>query len=83
MATILIYALAGAALGGLDSLGGAVLGGILVGLIQAVLVTWGGVVVFGQLYMSILQLAAAFVVILITLLFRPSGLFGTRRVERV
>ena len=83
MATILIYALAGAALGGLDSLGGAVLGGIIVGLIQAVLVTWGGVVVFGQLYMSILQLAAAFLIILIVLLFRPSGLFGTRRVERV
>ena len=83
MATILIYALAGAALGGLDSLGGAVLGGILVGIIQAVFVTWGGVVVFGQLYMSILQLAAAFLVILIVLLFRPSGLFGTRRVERV
>ena len=83
MATILIYALAGAALGGLDSLGGAVLGGILVGLIQAVAVTWVGVVVFGQLYMSILQLAAAFIVILIVLLFRPSGLFGTRRVERV
>ena len=83
MATILIYALAGAALGGLDSLGGAVLGGIMVGLIQAVAVTWGGVVVFGQLYMSILQLAAAFLVILIVLLFRPSGMFGTRRVERV
>ena len=53
------------------------------GLIQAVLVTWGGVVGFGQLYMSILQLAAAFLVILIVLIFRPSGMFGTRRVERV
>ena len=83
MATILIYALAGAALGGLDSLGGAVLGGIMVGIIQAVFVTWGGVVVLGQLYMSILQLAAAFLVILIVLIFRPSGMFGTRRVERV
>ena len=83
MATILIYALAGAALGGLDSLGGAVIGGILIGLIQAVLVMWLGVVVFGQAYMSILQLAAAFVLILIVLLFRPSGLFGSRRVERV
>jgi branched-chain amino acid transport system permease protein len=83
MATILIYALAGAALGGLDSLGGAVMGGILIGLIQAVLVMWLGVVVFGQAYMSILQLAAAFVLILIVLLFRPSGLFGSRRVERV
>ena len=67
----------------LDSLGGAVLGGIMVGIIQAVFVTWGGVVVLGQLYMSILQLAAAFLVILIVLIFRPSGMFGTRRVERV
>jgi branched-chain amino acid transport system permease protein len=83
MATILIYALAGAALGGLDSLGGAVMGGVLIGLIQAVLVMWLGVVVMGQAYMSILQLAAAFVLILIVLLFRPSGLFGSRRVERV
>jgi branched-chain amino acid transport system permease protein len=83
MATILIYALAGAALGGLDSLGGAVMGGVLIGLIQAVLGMWLGVVVMGQAYMSILQLAAAFVLILIVLLFRPSGLFGSRRVERV
>ena len=83
MGAILIYSLAGAALGGLDSLGGAVLGGVLVGLIQSVVVSWFGVVVMGQSYMSILQLAAAFVVILIVLLFRPSGLFGTKKIERV
>lgn len=83
MATILIYALAGAALGGLDSIGGAVLGGVLVGIIQSVVVSWLGVVVLEQHYMSILQLAAAFLVILIVLMFRPSGLFGTRKIERV
>jgi branched-chain amino acid transport system permease protein len=83
MGAILIYSLAGAALGGLDSLGGAVLGGVLVGLIQSVVVSWFGVVVMGQDYMSILQLAAAFVVILIVLLFRPAGLFGTQKIERV
>ena len=83
MAFILIYALAGAALGGLDSLGGAVLGGVIVGLIQSVVVSWLGVVVLEQSYMSILQLAAAFVVILVVLLFRPAGLFGTRKIERV
>ncbi len=83
MAAILIYALAGAALGGLDSLGGAVLGGVCVGLIQSVVVSWLGVVVLEQAYMSILQLAAAFLVILIVLMFRPSGLFGTRTIERV
>ena len=42
-----------------------------------------GVVVLEQHYMSILQLAAAFLVILIVLMFRPSGLFGTRKIERV
>jgi len=83
MLTILIYALAGAALGGLDSLGGAVIGGLVVGLIKSVLVSWFGVVVLGQAYFSILQLATAFLLILIVLLFRPAGLFGTRRIERV
>ena len=83
MLTILIYALAAAALGGLDSLGGAVIGGLAVGLIKAVLVSWFGVVVMGQAYFSILQLAMAFLLILIVLLFRPAGLFGTRRIERV
>jgi branched-chain amino acid transport system permease protein len=83
MAAILIYSLAGAALGGLDSIGGAVLGGVIVGLIQSVLVSWFGVVVMEQSYMSILQLATAFVLILVVLLFRPSGLFGTRKIERV
>ena len=83
MLTILIYALAGAALGGLDSLGGAIVGGLAVGLIKSVLVSWFGVVVLGQAYFSILQLAMAFLLILIVLLFRPAGLFGTRRIERV
>ncbi len=83
MAFILIYALAGAALGGLDSLGGAVIGGLIVGLVKSVLVSWFGVVVLGQNYFSILQLAVAFLLILIVLLFRPSGLFGTRQIERI
>ena len=83
MLAILIYALAGAALGGLDSLGGAIVGGLLVGLVKSVLVSWFGVVVLGQAYFSILQLAMAFLLILIVLLFRPAGLFGTRRIERV
>ncbi|WP_419840873.1 branched-chain amino acid ABC transporter permease [Candidatus Poriferisodalis sp.] len=83
MAFVLIYALAGAALGGLDSLGGAVIGGLAVGLIKSVLVYWLGVRVLGQAYFEILELAMAFLLILIVLLFRPAGLFGTRRIERV
>lgn len=83
MLAILIYALAAAALGGLDSLGGAIIGGAIVGLIQSVVVSWFFVTVLEQRWMSVLQLGFAFAVILGVLLFRPSGLYGTRIIERV
>ncbi|MFT7601568.1 MAG: branched-chain amino acid transport system permease protein [Acidimicrobiales bacterium] len=82
MATLLIYAFAAAALGGLDSLPGAVMGGIIVGMIQSLLVGYLGD--WDPLeWLRNLSLAVAFVVILIVLSFKPSGLFGTSRVERV
>jgi branched-chain amino acid transport system permease protein len=82
MATLLIFSFAAAALGGLDSLPGAVLGGIGIGLIQSLLVGYLGD--WGPLeFLRNLSLAVAFVVILIVLSFKPSGLFGTSRVERV
>ena len=83
MATVLIYALAGAALGGLDSVGGTVLGGIVVGLLQSVGVTWLVVIQLGQSWASVLQLAVAFLVIVGVLLVRPTGLFGSRPIARV
>jgi branched-chain amino acid transport system permease protein len=82
MATLLIYAFAAAALGGLDSLPGAVMGGIIVGMIQSLLVGYLGD--WDPLeWLRNLSLAVAFVVILIVLSFKPSGMFGTSRVERV
>ena len=76
MLRVLIFASAAAALGGLDSLFGAVVGGIAIGLIQSVLVQ----------YLPIpneMGLAAAVVVLMVVLLLRPAGLFGTKPVERV
>ena len=82
MVTLLIFSFAAAALGGLDSLPGAVLGGIAVGMIQSLLVGYLGD--WDPLeFLRGLSLAVAFVVILIVLSFKPSGLFGTSRVERV
>jgi branched-chain amino acid transport system permease protein len=77
MGRVLIFSFAAATLGGLDSLGGAILGGLLVGLIVTML---GGYIDFigGEL-----SLAVALFVIMVILLVRPSGLFGTKRVERV
>ena len=77
MLTVLIYASAAAALGGLDSLGGAIFGGIIIGLVQSVLVP------YVPFIPNELSLAAAVIVLMVVLLFKPSGLFGTSAVERV
>lgn len=80
MVTLLIFAFAAATIGGLDSLLGAVVGGVAIGLIQSLLVGYLGD--FDPAFI-ILSLAVAFIVILVVLWFKPSGLFGTARVERV
>lgn len=82
MAALLIFSFAAAALGGLDSLPGAVVGGIMIGLITSLGVGYLASIP-GLKFLSGLPLAVAFVVILIILSFKPSGLWGTSRVERV
>ncbi len=76
MVTGLIFAVSAAALGGLDSLGGAIVGGLAIGLVQSIAVPYLGIP-------SELSLLAAVVVLMLVLLFKPSGLFGTPQVERV
>ena len=77
MVRVLIFAAAAAALGGLDSIWGALVGGLSIGLVQSVVVT------YIPFIPSALGLAAAVVVLMFVLLVKPSGLFGTPRVERV
>lgn len=76
MVTGLIFAVSAAALGGLDSLGGAVAGGLSIGMVQSIVVPYSPIP-------NELSLLAAVVVLLLVLLFKPSGLFGTPQVERV
>jgi branched-chain amino acid transport system permease protein len=68
-------------LGGLDSLGGAVLGGLLIGVAQQVVASyhrqW-----FPGLDTNIGSITP-YLVMLVVLLVRPYGLFGTKEVERV
>lgn len=74
---VLIFAAAAAVLGGLDSIWGALLGGLTLGLVESLAV---GYIDFIPTQMG---LSAAVFVIIVVLLLRPAGIFGTKAVERV
>ena len=75
MSGVLLYAFAAALMGGIDSPGGAVIGGFIVGVVENVM----GAFVIG----TELKLTVALIVIISVLLVRPSGLFGRIIVNRV
>ncbi len=77
MSGILIYAFASATLGGFTSPGGAVLGGLIVGVTENLVGTY--VSFIG----TELKLTVALAIIIIVLVFKPSGLFGRVVVHRV
>jgi branched-chain amino acid transport system permease protein len=74
MGGILLYAFAAALLGGIDSPGGAVVGGFIVGVLENVVGVYLG---------TELKLTVALVIIVTVLVLRPSGLFGKVHVARV
>lgn len=74
---VLIFAAAAAVLGGLDSLWGALAGGLVLGLVESM------VVGYVEWIPSQFALATAVVVLIGVLVIRPEGLFGSKRVERV
>jgi branched-chain amino acid transport system permease protein len=79
-----LKALAAVILGGLDSIPGAILGGFIIGISENILGGYidANVAIFGvQLYGF--KEITPFVVILLVLLIRPYGLFGTEHIERL
>ncbi len=76
MMKLLIFAFAAATIGGLDSPGGAIVGGIVVGLSQSL--------VPGYLPVPTeLSIVPPLLAMIIVLMIRPAGLFGRDRVVRV
>ncbi|MFM7060764.1 MAG: branched-chain amino acid ABC transporter permease [Actinomycetes bacterium] len=76
MQGILVFAFAGVALGGFDSPIGAVVGGLIIGIVDALT----------RQYIPALtgiEIIVPFGLILVVLLIRPQGLFGHVKVERV
>lgn len=75
MATTFVLALAAAVLGGFNSIGGAVLGGLLIGTVDVFAIRYAPAAIQASL-----PLAA----VLLILLFKPGGLFTrTKSAERV
>jgi branched-chain amino acid transport system permease protein len=77
MQSVIVYAFASAVLGGIDSPIGAVVGGLLLGVVLNLLGT------YVEAVGNELRLAAALAIIVVVLMVRPSGLFGRARVQRV
>jgi branched-chain amino acid transport system permease protein len=68
-------------LGGIDSVSGAVVGGIIIGLAQVV--TAGYESHFANFLGAGFHEITPYLIMILILLFRPYGLFGTRKVERI
>ena len=75
MGGVFLYAFTGALLGGITSPVGAVVGGLIVGVTENLVGTY--------LIASQLKLTVALILIILVLVFRPNGLFGTPIVQRV
>jgi branched-chain amino acid transport system permease protein len=78
---IALKALPAIIIGGLDSIEGAVVGGLLVGVVESFFAAYQGEYLpwLGQNF----ALVSPYVLLLVVLLVKPYGLFGTREVERV
>ncbi|WP_375785140.1 branched-chain amino acid ABC transporter permease [Bradyrhizobium sp. Pha-3] len=78
LSLVVLKALPVLVLGGFDSIAGAIIGGLLIGAIEKL-----AEVFVGPLFGGGIEAWAAYVVALVLLLVRPSGLFGQKLVERV
>jgi branched-chain amino acid transport system permease protein len=76
MQAVLVFAFAAAALGGFDSVVGAVVAGLIVGVANALTTQYID-------FLDGIELVVPFGLILGVLLVRPQGLFGSKQVERV
>ena len=64
-------------LGGLDSIVGALIGGLIIGVFETLV---GG---YLDLYLSGIKEISAYILLFVILVVRPYGLFGTEEIERV
>ena len=73
-----LKAIPAALIGGLESVGGAIAGGLIVGVLESVAAGYIDPLVGGGV-----KEIFPYVILVIALLFRPYGIFGLKRIERV
>jgi branched-chain amino acid transport system permease protein len=78
-----IKAMSAAILGGMESIGGAIIGGLLVGLAESFAATYLSGMHVGGFHFGDIKDVAAFAIMIIVLMIRPQGIFGKKEVKRV
>lgn len=77
LSMVVLIAFPAVLLGGLDSFPGAIVGGIIVGLVAALVQASSAIEVRNSAEI------APYILLLLVLLIRPEGLFGQKRIERI
>jgi len=78
-----IKAMAAAILGGMESIGGAILGGVIIGVVEGLAANYLSGMELGDFHFGDIKDVAAFAIMIIVLMIRPHGIFGKEKVERV
>ena len=78
-----IKAMAAAILGGMESIGGAILGGVIIGVVEGFAANYLSGMELGDFHFGDIKDVAAFAIMIIVLMIRPHGIFGREKVERV
>lgn len=86
LSVVVLAAFPAVLLGGLESIPGAVVGGLLIGLAQGLVALPNNDFFLGpeaaQAFRNSAEIVP-YVILLVVLLFRPDGLFGRKRIERI
>lgn len=78
-----IKAMSAAILGGMKSIGGAVLGGVIIGVVEGFIASYFTGIEVAGFHFGDLSDVTAFAIMIIVLMVRPHGIFGKEDVERV
>jgi branched-chain amino acid transport system permease protein len=78
-----IKAMAAVILGGMESISGAILGGLLIGIVEGLAANYLSGMELANFHFGDIKDVSAFAVMILVLMVRPHGIFGKEKVERV